>query len=165
MSMTGNLLQIPPSKLEEILIDSSILEDIFYTEESDRLIDIDKAWEGIFYLLTGCVIAELHDAKPPFSWALFSLQLVDEDQDMGYGPAHFLTMEQVQEVSLALTKINIAHLKSRFNVKAMMEKEIYPEIWEEGEQAFSYLYENFEKLKGFYKMASEEGNAVITFLN
>jgi hypothetical protein len=127
--------------------------------------DIDKAWEGIFYLLTGCVIAELNDAKPPFSWALFSLQLVDEDQDMGYGPAHFLTAEQVKEVSLALANINIAHLKSRFNTKIMMEKEIYPEIWDEGEKAFDFLYENFVKMKAFYKAASEKGNAVITFLN
>jgi hypothetical protein len=165
MSMTGNLLQVTPAKLEEILIDSSVLEDIFYTEESDHLIDIDKAWEGIFFLLTGCSIAQLHDAKPPFSQALFSLQLVDEDQDMGYGPAHFLTDEQVKEVSLALTSISIAHLKSRYNESVMMEKEIYPEIWNEGPQAFNFLYENFEKMKGFYKVASEKGNAVITFLN
>jgi hypothetical protein len=165
MSMIGNLLQITPSKLEEILIDSSVLEDIFYTDESDNLIDIEKAWEGIFYLLTGFGTDEMHEAKPPFSWVLFSLQLVDEDQDMGYGPAHFLTEEQVKEVSLALTSINIAHLKSRFNSKVMMEKGIYPEIWGEGEAAFDYLYENFEKLKNFYKSASSKGNAVITFLN
>jgi hypothetical protein len=165
MGMIGNLLQVSPSKLEEILIDSSVLEDVFYTEDSEDLIDIDKAWEGIFFLLTGCAIGQLNEAKPPFSLALFSLQLVDEDQDMGYGPAHFLTDEQVKEVSLALTSINIAHLKSRFNGKVMMEKEIYPEIWEEGEQSFNYLYENFEKMKRFYKVASDKGNAVITFLN
>lgn len=166
MGMIGNLLRVTPKELEEILNDSTVLEEKVYsddTKESD-LLDIDKTWEAIFYLLTGYPVAEIENAKPPLSWTLFSGQLVDVDQDMGYGPAHYLTAEQVKQVSKELESISSESLRQKYDGKKMNEAGIYPQIWDEPE-SIEYLLDNFELLQEFYKDAGNSNMAVITFIN
>ena len=165
--MIGNLFRVTMKDLEEILEDSSLLEDLVDAEDNvslNNLLDIDKSWEGIFYLLTGHGIAELDDAKPPLSWALFSLQLIDEEQDMGYGPAHYIDADQVKQLNKELDNITEEELKQRYNGKQMDEAGIYPEVWAEAE-SLDYVLDYFGQLKEFYKQAEKESMAVITFLN
>jgi len=167
MGMIGNLFRVTMKDLEEILEDSSLLEDLVDAEDNvslNNLLDIDKSWEGIFYLLTGHGIAELDDAKPPLSWALFSLQLIDEEQDMGYGPAHYIDADQVKQLNKELDNITEEELKQRYNGKQMDEAGIYPEVWAEAE-SLDYVLDYFGQLKEFYKQAEKESMAVITFLN
>src|SRR5687768_18603787 len=124
MGMIGNLLRVTSKDLDAILKDSSLLEDKVYSEDSGNmndLLDIDKSWEAIFYLLTGYPVAEIEKAKPPLSWTLFSGQLIDEEQDMGYGPAHYLEPEQVKLVNEGLEKISSNDLRQRFNGNEMKD--------------------------------------------
>ncbi len=165
--MIGNLYRVSEKDLEEILKDSSILESKVYADEGENLedlLDLDKSWEAIFYLLTGCSIAEIEDAQAPLSWSLFSGQIVDEEQDMGYGPAHYLRVDQVKQLDAELDKISIDELKGKYNGQEMNEAGIYPEVWDR-EESLDYVTDYFEQLKEFYKIASEENKAVITFLN
>src|SRR5687768_16999207 len=134
MSMIGNLFRVTTKDLEEILKDSSLLENKVYSEESvnlEDLLDLDKSWEGIFYLLTGCGIDDIEQAKPPLSWTLFSGQIVDEEQDMGYGPAHYLHADQVKQLNSELDKITIDDIRQKYNGKQMNAVGIYPEVWDE----------------------------------
>ena len=59
MSMIGNLLRVTKTELEEYLKDSSLLEDKIYDveTENENLVDIDKSWDGIIFLLTGQSLA------------------------------------------------------------------------------------------------------------
>ncbi|MBC7884571.1 MAG: YfbM family protein [Saprospiraceae bacterium] len=165
--MIGNLLRVTKTELEEILKDSSLLESKIFTEDADdespNLTDIDKAWEGIIYLLTEQTIA---NTDHPLVRVLFSGQIIDEEQDLGYGPAHFLTPEQVAELNIEISKITIADLKEKYDPKKMMELEVYPTIWEQdGDDAFDYIREYFESLQQVYSDATKNGEAIITFLN
>lgn len=129
--MIGNLFRVTTKELDEILEDSSLLENKVYSEDSDsmnNLLDLDKSWEAIFYLLTGHSVAEIEEAKPPLSWALFSGQVIDEGQDMGYGPAHYLTADQVGQLNKELDKITSEDLRKKYNGKKMNEAGIYPEV-------------------------------------
>ena len=87
MSMIGNFLRVTKTQLEDYLKDSTLLETRIYDEESDdedpNLVDIDKSWEGILFLLTG---QNLETIDHPLAKVLFSGQIIDEDQDLGYGP-------------------------------------------------------------------------------
>ena len=162
--MIGNLFRVTTKDLEEILKDSSLLETKVYSEESinaNDLLDLDKSWEAIFYLLTGHCIAEIEDAKPPLSWTLFSGQIVDEEQDMGYGPAHYIDADQVK---LLNKEITMDDLRQKYSGKQMDEVGIYPEIWNEAE-SLDYLIDYFGQLKEFYRTAENENKAVITFVN
>ena len=57
MGMIGNFLRVSSAELEEYLKDSSLLENRIYDEECEdedpNMIDIDKSWDGIIFLLTG----------------------------------------------------------------------------------------------------------------
>lgn len=168
MSMISNFLRVSQEELDSFLEDSSLLEDRFYNEESEEdscVLDIDKAWDGIIYLLTGNSIQGANLADPSGLHAIiFSGQLIDPDQDMGYGPAHYLNPAQVEHFSTALSKETRESLFSRFKPADMHD--VYPTIWEEeGEEAFDYLFEYFQQLQNFYAEAAKEKQAVISILN
>jgi len=167
MSMIGNLLRVTSSELEDYLKDSSLLESSIYDDESEdanpNLLDLDKAWEGIIFLLTGQGLA---DADHPLLHVLFSGQIIDEDQDLGYGPANYLTAEQVADLNNQIAGITVSDLKQQYDPKRMTELDIYPSIWEENEdEAFDYLSEYFVYVQQAYSDAARNGQAIITFLN
>lgn len=168
MGMIGFLFRVTTKELDEILEDSSILERKFDSawdgNNADNILDIDKSWEGMFYLLTGCTLAQIEEAKPPLSWILFSGQLVDEQQDMGYGPAHYISAEQVGRFNKALDGVSREDLQRKYDGKKMDQAGIYPEVWEQPE-SLEYVLGTFERLKDFYKIAEKEKMAVITFIS
>ena len=164
MSMIGNLLRATKSELEEYLKDSSLLEDKVYDDETEneKLVDIDKSWDGIIFLLTGQSFAS---AEHKLVRVLFSGQLIDEEQDLGYGPAHYLTPEQVAELYNEISAITTADLKQNFAPERMMELGVYPEIWDEGDDAFDFVADGFSTLQNVFADATKNGEAIITFIN
>ena len=167
MSMVQNFLRVNLETLNSFLTDSHSLSKMVYSKEAihlDNLIDIDKAWEGIFFLLTGESIGTYDQASPPLSWLLVGPNDIDRNQDMGYGPATYTDIEQTRQIYLALQEISIDELTQRFDSATMLEKDIYPDIWDD-ENALDYLLQYFEDLKAFYQMATLHHEAVILFLN
>lgn len=165
MSMIGNLLRVTESELETYLKDSTLLRDRIYREDPDsgNLADIDKAWDGIIFLLTGRNLFDAYDH--PLSKILSSGQIIDAEQDLGYGPAHYLTPEQVSELNNQISDITADSLRQKFDPEKMTESDVYPSIWEEGDDAFDYLVDGFSAVQRVYAAAAKNGEAVITFLN
>lgn len=162
MGMIANLLRVTTAELETYLLDSSLLEGRIYSEEAaedQNLIDVDKAWDGIIFLLTG---QNIQNADHPLVQVLFSGQLIDEEQDLGYGPGHYLTSDQVKDLNEKISKITTEDLKLKYNSKQMNELDVYP-IWDE--DSFDYLDENFKLLQQTYAEAANKEQAIITFLN
>lgn len=164
MSMIGNLLRVTKAELDEYLNNSSLLEDRIYNDEAAdaALTDIDKPWEGIIFLLTGQGLAE---ADHPLVAVLFSGQFIDSEQNLGYGPAHYVTPEQVAELNSQIARITEADLRRRFIPAKMKELGVYPEIWDEGIQAFAYLMEYFAIVRQVYSEAAKKHEAMITFVS
>lgn len=162
MSMIGNLLRVTKSELEEYLKDSSLLEDRIYNNENEKLVDIDKSWDGIIFLLTGQSLAT---ADHNLARVLFSGQLINENQDLGYGPAHYLKPEQVTELNNEISTITIADLKGKFDPERMIELQVYPAIWDEEDDVFDYVADGFLTLQNAFAKAAKNGEAIITFLN
>ena len=162
--MIGNLLRVTKSELEDYLKNSLLLENKIYDDETENenLEDIDKSWDGIIFLLTGQSSAT---AEHKLVKILFSGQLIDEEQDLGYGPAHYLTVEQVAELNNEILKITTEDLKQKYNPEKMTELEVYPTIWDEGDDAFEYLAEGFSTIQYIFAEATKKGEAIITFLN
>lgn len=165
MGMLGGLLKVRSEDLENMLKDPSICEEKIQSEETPAqdMIDIEKSWEGIYYLLNGDGIVGMMDAKPPLSWAFLSGQVIHEEQDLGYGPAHYITADQVRELNEALDRITEFELRERYDGEAMNAANIYPECWEEPE-SLDNLIEEYFKLKAFYQTAEHENKAVITYI-
>ena len=129
--------------------------------------DIDKAWGGILYLLTGKAFASgsPEDEVDSLNRIFFSAQLFDEDMDVGYGPAHYLTPEQVAGINHKIASLTEADLKSHYDPEAMnKEEKLYPSLdW--NEKIFDYLYFHFQALQSFFATAASRGEAIVTYLS
>lgn len=165
MSMIGNLLRVTKNELEEYLKDSSLLESRIYNDETDdvdpNLVDIDKSWDGIIFLLTG---QNFENSNHPLTKVLFSGQIIDEEQDLGYGAGQYLKPEQVKEVNEQISKISVEELSEKYDAKKMTELEVYPNIWD-NEDTVSYLIEYVQTIQEVYAEASKNDQAIITFIN
>ena len=129
--------------------------------------DIDKAWGSILYLLTGKAFASgsPEDEVDSLNRIFFSAQFFDEDMDVGYGPAHYLTPEQVAGINHKIASLTEADLKSHYDPEAMnKEEKLYPSLdW--NEKIFDYLYFHFQALQSFFATAASRGEAIVTYLN
>lgn len=165
MGMIMYLLRISKQELESY-IDKP---DLFLENRVDDAysMDIDKAWGGILYLLTGKAFASgsPEDEVDSLNRIFFSAQFFDEDMDVGYGPAHYLTPEQVAGIHRKIASLTEADLKARYDTEAMNEEEeLYPSLdW--NEEIFEYLYSHFQALQSFFATATSRGEAMITFLS
>ena len=168
MDMIGYLLRLPNSELEKILHDSALLKTVIENSEKGNVhqLNIHKTWEAIFFMLTGYPLAEWDSAQPPFSYVMFNLdQFVDEEQDLGFGPANYSTAEEVSQISKALNLLSDADFKKRYKSKKMLELEIYPAgFWTDADEVFNYLKTHFDNLKKFYAEASQNNEFVIAWL-
>ncbi len=163
MSMIFNILRVAEIELESYLQNSALLEErLDKMEEGDTsLVDIDQSWEGILFLLTG---QNLEQLDHPLGKALFSNQVLDQQQDLGYGPAQYLTPDQVKELNQKLTAISTEDFRKGFDSEKMSEIGVHPNIWTH-ESALDYLSEYFESIQEAFALASKNDEAVITFLN
>lgn len=167
MGMIGNVLRVSEEELNNFINDSKTLENKIYADdcyEAEWFLDLDKSWDGINYILTGEIIGGLENKPNKLERALFSFQVIDEDQDLGYGPAQYLTSAQVKETFTELEKITDEVLKSKINGSEMNEIGIYPEVWIESESQ-EFLIESFGEFKEFYKKAAENNEAIVVYIN
>lgn len=161
MSMIGNFMQVTPAQLEAMRQDPSLVEEALYPDRPQESlgIDVDKAWHGIHFLLTG----EAWEGAGPAAMAVLGGTEIGDD--VGYGPARYLTPDEVREVAAALAPITAADLGTRFDADALAKADIYPNIWGEGDEAATYLTEYYDELRSYYLDAASKGNAMLKYLN
>ena len=145
---------------EELLED---LEDL--AEEEEVLLDIDKMWDVLHFVLTG-VSTDEPQAENPLSEAILGV-LPAEDLDDYVAVTE---KDRVAEILSALKSFDIEEALDNFDMVACKEAGLYPNIWDEDdEDMVDELLEEIEDCyKGlitFYKKVLEaEGNVVVTIL-
>lgn len=124
-------------------------------------LDLHKAWHGIHFLLT----AEATGGAPPLAWAVLGASEQNLGEDLGYGPATYLSPAQVQEVSSALGALSLDELRRRYDPQKMTELGIYPsEIWRRAD-SFDWLLQFYEPLPAYYAEAAERESAMLIWLS
>jgi hypothetical protein len=103
MGMVACIAAVPVETLQRLRSGDESIEEYLYPDDGDSeppdSIDLDKAWHGIHYLLTGT--AEGGDGPE----ALAILGGEEFGPDVGYGPARFLLPGDVKAVSDALARL------------------------------------------------------------
>ncbi|QRN98331.1 YfbM family protein [Archangium violaceum] len=125
--------------------------------------DLDKAWHGLHFLLTGTDWG----GKPPLNFIAVGGETIG-DVDVGYGPARAFTPEQLAEISRALDAVSSDALRQRFDPAKMMELDIYPSIWDRDpadDDTLGYVLEYFEMLKSFLRKGAERGLGVVVYMS
>ncbi len=166
MSLTARFLQISPEQLQILINDPSLVESFIYPDEEEDTEedteDLDKAWDGIHYLLTG---DRWTDEIPKREIPLANVIAggVEIGDDLDHGPARYMTADQVLAVAEALRDLSRDDLAKRFDVAAFHENGIYPPIWDR-EEALDYLLNWYDSLRKYYLNAAAKGNAMLKYL-
>ncbi|CAN5432817.1 YfbM family protein [soil metagenome] len=166
MSMIGNYLRLPEAELQKVLEKPEDILEFLYPEDDsepfgDRHLDTDKAWQLTHFLLTGDAWV---GAEPLRNAVLGGTEIGEED--VGYGPARYLTPSQVKSTSEALAAIYPEQLWQRFDLDAVRKSKIYPSGWEGNEMDRTYIVEYYTSLQTFFAAAAvEEQQAMILYLN
>ena len=137
--------------------------DLQLAEPEGLETDLDKAWHGIHYLLTGTA----WEGEPPYNFLLGGGKEAG-DVDVGYGPARVLTSAETRDALTAMQPLQPEELRKRFDPKDMIAKEIYPQIWDRDPQdddTLGYLLEYFEILRGYLTQVVDEGLGVVVFIS
>lgn len=163
MSMIGNFVAIRPAALEAFIAEPETLENFLYPDDGSEpanCLSVDKAWHAIHFILNG---------KPwggEGACALAVLGGTEIGEDVGYGPARYLTAEGVRTVAEALAQVTAEEFSRRYDPKAMDAAEIYPQIWiQEGREALEYVLEYYRQLVRFYEAAAKRGDGALLYLN
>lgn len=158
--MIGGFKRITAAELDAILDDPDGLEEFLYPDSggAGNEIDIDKAWHGLHFLLTG---DPWHGTAPLADAVLGGTEI---GEDLGYGPARYLTVEETAAVSTALAAISAAQLADRFDAAALTSNDIYPDIWREGATALDYLLAAHRTVSTYYADAAAAGDAMLKYL-
>lgn len=136
-------------------------EQVWEEPNEDDEFDIDKAWNGIHFLLTG---TSLEGDMPAASLLLGQ---VIGNVEVGYGPAMSLNKSEVKEFYDYLSTLNHDDLKQKYNPAKMKELDIYPNIFvpvKEDPEPLEYLLYYFDELKKFMGKTVSEDKALILYL-
>lgn len=175
MGMYCELRQLNPTYVQKLLADPD--QVLHYAErvESGRLpkeaqgedLNLDKAWHGLHYLLTGTA----WEGAEPAGYLLVGGQQVGDEQEhdvFGYGPARILSPAQVAAFSAHVsTALSTAAVHQRFNPAEMTRLDIYPEVWDRADEAennLEFLTDAAAELSGFLRRTAAAGLALIIYM-
>ena len=125
--------------------------------EGDNM-DIDKAWHGLHFLMTGTAWA----GDPPLNFILAGgTEAASED---GSTTRLYLSNE-LREINRALKSVDRSQLQSAYNPSAMLKLNIYPGIWQRDAHGFEYCIDHLAALKKFIAGAEQSGLGMVTILS
>jgi hypothetical protein len=156
--MTWSARGVDPSQIAALKSDDKLLEQTLFgqAKAGETEVDLDKAWHGIHFLLTGSAGS---------NGTLASKVIMGGESigpDRGYGPAHLLKPAEVKAIAHLLDETTPDVLRERFKPKEMTRAAVYPGMWgPEGGEDFGYVLDYYKKLAAFYKRAASRGQAVI----
>ncbi|WNG20318.1 YfbM family protein [Cystobacter fuscus] len=158
-----------PERLSSLLASPEQVIDFLHDTDgedagrSESRLDLDKAWHGLHFLLTGTDWG----GQPPLNFIVAGGETLG-DVDVGYGPARAFTPEQLAELSRALDAISSDALRQRFDPAKMMALDIYPSIWDRDpadDDTLGYVLDYFEMLKSFLREGAERGLGFIVYMS
>jgi len=158
--MSGNYLMVEESIIEELKSGEVDITEFLYESEHNKedYLNIDKSWHGIHFLLCADPCG---GEKPLFNVVMGGEEINEED--VGYGPARYLTSLEVSEVFEAIKDITKDELSQKFDLEEFSRNDIYPNY--QSQEDFKYLWFHFEQLKNFFEKASNVHKAVIVYIN
>ncbi|MEN9359340.1 MAG: hypothetical protein RL095_875 [Verrucomicrobiota bacterium] len=117
---------------------------------------IDKAWDGVHFLLTGKSTKESVDDTHPLAFMLRGTSFKRQDI------AALLSVEEVQEIHKAFIDIDPERLYELADPADFKAKDLYPSIWDEPkEECIGYVTNALVEVKSFFEHAAGRRQAVI----
>jgi hypothetical protein len=128
MSMQMQLAIVSADEIATIGLDAGF-DELIGLFERDGSVDLDKTWDAVQSLFIG--------VDP-----LFEGEAVG--QDVGYGPARYVSGDRVREIAALISDADEASLFARFDQEALAARGAYPPIWDRPDDVADYREEAIE---------------------
>ncbi|MGZ9910483.1 YfbM family protein [Streptococcus sp. V919] len=166
MGMIANYQYLSDNELEQIKSLSNQEDDLLdFSKDSadshDILIDIDKMWDALLFVMTGFSSSEFLDDNPLREAVLGVTPLEDVSEYIAY-----TEKSRIAAISQALEEFDMDSAMANFSMEACKKADLYPDIWdylEEEEEIKDDILTCFVNMKEFYKKILElNGNVLVT---
>ena len=157
---------LPDKELNQIMRDSRQEEELLdlvedSTKENDTLIDIDKMWDALLFVMTGFSSSEFMDDDPLREAVLGVTPLENVSEYIAY-----TEHSKIAEIVHALENFDMDRALTDFSMEACKKADLYPDIWdylEEEKEIKDDIQTSFVKMKDFYKrILNLNGNVLVT---
>lgn len=164
--MIANYQYLADNVLEQIKGLSNQEDDLLdFAEDSadshDILIDIDKMWDALVFVLTGFSSSEFLNDNPLREAVLGVTPLENVSEYISY-----TQHSKIAEIVQALENFDMDGALIDFSMEACKKADLYPDIWdylEEEEEIKDDIRTSFIKVKDFYKKILDfKGNVLVT---
>ena len=166
MGLIANYSYLSDENLKELKSLGSSEEDIIdsvedWSDEEDVLLDIDKMWDVLHFVLTGVGTDNPIDDNPLSQAVLGVTAIEDVSEYLAYTEHN-----ELENIVTALDAFDIEQALETFDMMACKEAELYPNIWDyddEKDEIIEEILDYFEHMKEFYKkVLASNGNVMIT---
>ena len=166
MGMIANYQYLADNEGKQIKGLSNQEDDLLdFAEDSadshDILLDIDKMWDALVFVLTGFSSSEFLDDNPLREAVLGVTPLEDVSEYIAY-----TEKTRIAAISQALEEVDMDKALKDFSMEACKKADLYPNIWdylEDEEEIKSFILTCFVKMKDFYKeILNHKGNVLVT---
>lgn len=125
------------------------------------LLDLDKMWDVLHFVLTGVGSSEPIKNNPLSEAVVGLVPIEDVEEYLAY-----TEKSRVKDIVLALEHFDIEKAMENFSMEKCQKADLYPDIWdyeEEADEIKEELMDCFQNLKDFYKKIVEaNGNVLVT---
>ena len=166
MGIIANYQYLSDTNLQELKSFYAEVDDIFeevedWNDEAEILLDIDKMWDALHFVLTGVSCIE-PIKNNPLSEAVVGVFSIDGIEEY----ISYIEKSRIKNIVFALDNFDIEKALETFSMEECKEAELYPNIWgyeEETDEIKEEIMDYFQNMKDFYKQVLEEdGNVLVT---
>jgi hypothetical protein len=144
-----------------VALDDDELFDWLEEGDDRAVFDIDKAWHGVHFVLTG----DAWETTGPLGAAV--LGGTEFGEDNGYGPSRYLDPGEVAALARDLEALVPETFVERIDLAALAANDIYPGGWDDEadqEDLVEYLRAGYVAVRDGYLSAAASGRAMIISL-
>ncbi|HJT78506.1 MAG TPA: YfbM family protein [Gemmataceae bacterium] len=159
--MTCRIREVAPGDLDCLAGPAEQACELFERDDpAGRVLSIEKAWDGLHYLLTGSA----RGGREPLCFLRRGGRSVG--RDLGCGRPRLLGADFVRRLDSALRDISDEELGGRFDAARFEAAGVYPDIWDEPEDQLREEYLGyFAQLKEFVgRAAARDGELLIVVI-
>ena len=166
MGIIANYQYLSDANLQELKSFYAEEDDIFeevedWNDEAEILLDIDKMWDALHFVLTGVSCTE-PIKNNPLSEAVVGVFSIDGIEEY----ISYIEKSRIKDIVFALDNFDIEKALKTFSMKECKEAELYPDIWdyeEETDEIKEEIMDYFQDMKDFYtQVLEEDGNVLVT---
>lgn len=166
MGMIANYQYISDENLKALKSFNAEEDEIFeevedWNEQAEILLDIDKMWDALHFILTGIDCSNPMENNPLSEAVVGVISIDDVDEFIAY-----TEKTRIADIVSALENFDIKMALDKFTMKACKEADLYPNIWEyeeETDEIKEEIMDYFQNMKDFYKkILKVKGNVLVT---